>query len=278
MRAAWCWDPGRRGRVPARPATALVVVVVAAVAAAAGCSGSDVADHDPPRAVDTGSAGRSDLADATMWLSFDDDTVDYDGATAYPDALGGPFAGRVVTANGGKVERVTGADGSHGAVAFPAKCTASTGCPRAMVEVLPDPALDPGERPFEFGATVWLAPDQTTTGSNLVQKGRYGTEGGQWKLQVDSESGEPSCVVRSGSQVVVVRSSVSVADSRWHRVVCRRDERGVAISVDDVVDREAGPTRSVTNPWPVRVGSPGVGDQDDQFHGRIDDVFLRIGP
>jgi hypothetical protein len=28
----------------------------------------------------------------------------------------------------------------------------------------------------------------------------------------------------------------------------------------------------------VRVGSPGVGDDDDHFHGRVDDVFLRIEP
>ena len=41
-------------------------------------------------------------------------------------------------------------------------------------------------------------------------------------------------------------------------------------------DREAGRTGSVTNDWPVRIGGPGVGEGDDQFHGRIDDVYLRI--
>jgi hypothetical protein len=34
----------------------------------------------------------------------------------------------------------------------------------------------------------------------------------------------------------------------------------------------------VTSQWPVRVGAPGVGEGDDQFHGRIDDVFLLIDP
>ena len=50
------------------------------------------------------------------------DTVGYDGSPEYPDALGGPFGGLVVTANGGKVESVPGAPGRGLAVAFPPKC------------------------------------------------------------------------------------------------------------------------------------------------------------
>ena len=78
--------------------------------------------------------------------------------------------------------------------------------------------------------------------------------------------------------VVTVRSRVSIADSEWHRVVCRRDAEGVSIEVDGSVDRKpAGAARS-NNAYPITVGSPGVGDHDDQFHGRIDDVFLEIEP
>ena len=53
-------------------------------------------------------------------------------------------------------------------------------------------------------------------------------------------------------------------------------QEGLSIRVDDTVDRVDGRTGSVSNQWPVRIGSPGVGDDDDQFHGRVDDVFLRI--
>jgi len=83
---------------------------------------------------------------------------------------------------------------------------------------------------FEFGATVWLAADQTTHGSNIVQTGRFGTEGGQWKLQVDTVGGQPSCVIRgvaSGATPVVIRSEVSISDSSWHHVVCRREANTV---------------------------------------------------
>jgi hypothetical protein len=34
----------------------------------------------------------------------------------------------------------------------------------------------------------------------------------------------------------------------------------------------------VDNELPITIGSPGVGEHDDQFSGRIDDVFLEIGP
>jgi len=251
------------------------VGLAAVILVACGCGGPEAGPDNQP---ELPSRSGADLSDADLWLAFEDDAVGYDGATEFPDALSGRFAGQVVTANGGSVEMVPGADGVGGAVAFPAKCTERRGCARAMVEVLPDEALNPGEGDFEFGASVWLAPEETTTGSNIVQKGRFATDGGLWKLQVDSDEGEPSCVVRSGDELLTVRSTVSIADSTWHFVTCRRDAEGVTIRVDDTEDRTDGRTGSVDNKWPVRVGSPGVGDGDDQFHGRLDDIFLRIDP
>jgi hypothetical protein len=270
-------ESGKRQRARRLRRSRVAAAVVLVALGAGGCAGPspDGAGRNAP----TASVSRSVVgpSDADLWLSFEKRTVDYDGTRAYPDALGGPFVARVVTANQGKVEEAPGADGSLVSVGFPARCVARSGCPRAMLEVPTSPALDPGEETFEYGATVWLAPDQTATGSNVLQKGRFDTTGGQWKLQVDSEAGEPSCVVRSGTTLLVVRSRASVSDSAWHHVVCRRDEDGISIRVDDTVDRAQGHTGSVSNTWPVRVGSPGVGDQDDQFHGRVDDVFLRIG-
>ena len=260
------------GRRPVSTVVGLAVILLAA----SGCAGSSNEDGPPPEPEPT-SRSAPDLSDADLWLSFEGDTVGYDGSKEFPDALGGPFAGRVVSENGGRVERVPGANGGGHGVAFPEPCTAPHGCPRVMVEVLPDPELDPGEGEFEYGAAVWLSPEQTTTGSNIMQKGRFGTAGGLWKLQVDNVAGEPSCVVRSGADELIVRSSVSISDSLWHFVVCRRDKEGLSIHVDNTVDRVDGRTGSVSNEWPVRVGSPGVGDEDDQFHGRVDDVFLRIG-
>jgi hypothetical protein len=249
-----------------------VLLVVGMVVTAGGCG-----DEGEPetRTAPTSDQG-PDPADTDLWLSFDSDTVGAEGESEYPDESGGGATGRVVTANGGGVEEVEAADGRGLAVAFPAACTDATGCPRAMVEVAADPSLDPGEAPFSYGASVWLSPDQTAAGSNIVQQGRFGSSGGQWKLQVDGEEGFPSCVVRSGPDVVTVRSTVSVADREWHRVVCRRSPDAVSIEVDGTVEEEAGETGSVTSELPIRIGSPGVADSDDQFHGSLDDVFLVI--
>ena len=141
-----------------------------------------------------------------MWLAFEDESVDFDGAAMFPDALGGPFEGRVVSSGGGAVERTAGAGRSGPRRVLPRAVRRTSGCPRAILEVAPDSALDPGESDFEFGASVWLAPDQTTRGSNIVQKGRFAAGDGLWKLQVDSDEGEPSCVIRSGSDLLTVRS------------------------------------------------------------------------
>lgn len=243
---------------------------------AGGCGTPDTG-RDEVR-TEAGPSPRSgpNLSGADLWLSFDSDTVGYDGSREYPDALGHPFGGRVVTANGGTVEAVQGAPGRGFAVAFTPTCTATSGCPRAMLEVMPGRSVDPGEAPFAYGASVWLSEDETTVGSNILQKGRFGSTGGQWKLQVDGEAGHPSCVIRSGTDVLTVRSQVSVADSEWHRVVCRRDSQGISIQVDGLVDRRPGASGSVSNTLPITIGSPGVGDHDDQFHGRLDDVFLEI--
>ncbi len=267
-----------RRRRPLRPWAALAAVGLVLTVVVSGCTGSEPVAGPPPDEAGPTPQSDSEFSDADLWLSFEDPSLTNDGETEYPDALGGAFGALVVTANDGDVEVIQGVDGAGDAVAFPEKCTAPQGCPRAMLEISPHPALNPGESAFEYGAAVWLAPDQATTGSNILQKGRFATEGGLWKLQVDTEDGLPSCVVRSGEDLVTVRAKVSIADSSWHRVVCRRDAKGVSIGVDGTVRRVGGSTGSVNNDWPIRVGSPGVGDKDDQFHGRIDDVYLKVDP
>jgi hypothetical protein len=262
---------GRGWSRPARTAAAALTL-----AGALGGCGAD--DAEEP--ADGPSSSGPELSHADLWLSFDQ-AVGTAGSPSFPDAAGGSSVGRVVSAFDGAVDVVSGPDGRGSAIAFPEACAAPTGCPRAMIEVAPAAALEPAEHDFEYGATVWQAPDQTAIGSNIMQKGRFGTEGGQWKLQVDGVRGEPSCVVRGddpGAQPLVVQSKVSISDSRWHVVVCRRDADGISIEVDGETEAKDGQTGSVANEWPIRIGAPGVGEGDDQFHGRVDDVFLFIDP
>lgn len=253
----------------------MAVAVVAVLSVVTGCASPGPGSESRLTPSASPSPTGPDFSQAVLWLSFDERTIDFDGFTVFPHALGGAFEGRVVTASSGSIDDVPGPDGRGRAVDFPGPCDGS-GCPRALVEVAHDPALDPGEKDFAYGATVRLAPDQTTTGSNILQKGRFAASDGLWKLQVDNDAGHPSCVVRAGVELLRVRSTTSIADSSWHRVVCRVDADGISIDVDGHADRRAGTLGAVSSSWPVRIGAPGVGEDDDQFHGQVDDVFFQI--
>jgi|SRR3954454_19502857 hypothetical protein len=145
---------------------------------------------------------------------------------------------------------------------------------RAILEGADDPRLDPGARPFRWGATVRLAATGTSAGQNVVQKGTAGT-GSQWKLQVDGSAGRPGCVLVGAGRWYVATASVSVADGRWHGVVCTRTASTLVTTVDGVVRGRVRVPGSVavSNAAPLRVGGKGVGRSNDQYRGAVDDVF-----
>jgi hypothetical protein len=217
-----------------------------------------------------------DVRAARWWLTFDDTGLSYEGIREFDDAARFNHQGRVELAGAGRLERTPGPVGRGDAVLFPPICTPQPDCGMAMVVVKDSFRLDPEEADFAFGASIKLTPEQTTTGSNIMQKGRYGATGGQWKLQVDTLDGKPSCVVRGASELLSVRSPVSLTDGQWHRVTCLKDSSGVQIDVDGATRRQSGAVGPVSNDYEIRVGSSGVTAGDDQFHGALDDVFLII--
>lgn len=207
---------------------------------------------------------------------------DFDGV----EALAGWFEAEgidVGSHNGGALETIRpGVDGSARAIRFPSLCMGES-CPRVVLSVV-DSRLDPGERPFAFGAAVLVELDELSPerGSNLVQKGL--SSSAQWKLQIDGGGeGYPSCVLRTadGESRVMVTSTVGVADGRWHRIECRRTADQLLISVDAALAGSATvPVGYSVEPaeHPVTVGGNGPYVDNDQFHGALDDVFVEFGP
>jgi hypothetical protein len=205
---------------------------------------------------------------------------------------GRPHNGYLQGANGGAISLVS--NPARGlATKFPEPCspTATTGCPKAMIQTDPTQSddLNPRSAPFSFGAVVLMEPSHLSGGSNVVQKGLYNDPEGHWKLQVDSmpgEPGQPSCSVRGvvdgglAKPVYVKASGVDVADGRWHRIVCRRtaDDR-LAIIVDGVwKNSEPAPHGAlIRNDAPVTVGAKHLkSDDNDQFHGTLNRIFFRL--
>ncbi|MBI5090289.1 MAG: LamG domain-containing protein [Actinobacteria bacterium] len=191
------------------------------------------------------------------------------------DASGYGNVGTVKTKSGGAI------DTADTTARFPGRCTQEP-CPNAIIEVPSSGSLNPGTAAFEWGASILLAPDDTSDGENVIQKGLYGGAGGQWKLQVDKSAGKPSCVVsgkhNGTSRQVVLTSPVSVADGAWHQVTCRRTATAVALIIDGTTRATASmPAVNLTSTAVVTIGGKNASTADnDQFQGRLDDVFMRL--
>jgi hypothetical protein len=73
---------------------------------------------------------------------------------------------------------------------------------------------------------------------------------------------------------------MNVANRRWHQVTCQRTRTAVILRVDGVVrGRARGVTGRLANDAPVRVGGRKIAvANNDQYHGRLDNVFINIKP
>ncbi len=193
------------------------------------------------------------------------------------DVSGDRHAGRVLVADRGHLSIVPGIH-RRGA-GYPINCPTCEPSGRterkAIIEARDRIGLDPRRHPFFFGVAVKLTRFQALGDSNLVQKGFYNTPGGQYKLQL--ADGVPSCVVFGGRGRLIVESTKSVADGSWHALSCRRTRGAVALRVDRrLVGRLTGRTGLVANDQPLRVGGKNLQAGNDQYHGDLDNVFLRI--
>jgi Concanavalin A-like lectin/glucanases superfamily len=185
----------------------------------------------------------------------------------------------VRTADHGAVRFLRGKSGRY--VAFPARCASGAAtCARALLEAPSDADLNPGTGPFRWGASVSVTLAQLSGSSNVMQKG-VTTADSQWKLQIGSKHGRAQCVLvgRGSTKAYIARSSVTVANGAWHKVLCLRSGTTLTVAVDGVSrGRISIPAAlSVTNTRPLRVGGPNFNKSSDMYHGYVDDVLAARG-
>ena len=205
----------------------------------------------------------------------------------------GPVAGRVAE-NSGRGVPLTVRSSNGGAIVFsppaktgryitfPAACpvAAAPTCPRVLLEAASDADLNPLTRPFRWGASVMVQKAQVTDSSNVMQKGATTTDS-QWKMQIGAKAGKAQCVVvgKGLATPYIVRSSVAVADGKWHKLLCLRSGAALSVSVDGVVRGQAviPATLSISNTRPMRIGGPNFSATGDMFHGSLDSVYAMLG-
>jgi hypothetical protein len=202
----------------------------------------------------------------------------FDGGLGEPVGdVGGRLGLRARRAEGGRLSAVAHEGGL--AVRFPGRCEhyGAESCARAILQSGPAGFLNPGRGAFTYGASIMVQSDETSKGANVVQKG-FSVGDSQFKLQVDGDAGQPSCVIvgTGKSSIFVALASRSVADGRWHRIACSRGNTLLTVVVDGV---EAGRTTipsslSIVNNDPLCIGGKGTSANNDQFVGVIDDVFV----
>jgi hypothetical protein len=206
--------------------------------------------------------------------SYNFDTTVPDGT--FDDGSGNGHLLRTVVRNGAVITLTRHGNGQ--ALTFPPMCTGAS-CPRLVLQAGDVPDLNPGTAPLRFGAGVLMGKAEGAAPQNILQKGY--AAGGQYKLQIDGVSGKPSCGIsdRSATTGYLARSRTSIADGGWHTLECRRAGAELSVLVDDQVQATATipANLSVLTGQPFSIGGKGVGEDNDQFHGSVDDVWIRVG-
>jgi hypothetical protein len=293
--------PFRRHRVLLVAGAAVVVVagVLAVVALRAGdpvptipsmaaptSAGSGAAVERPTSDVPSAPVGAPTSADAgahaaeVLLAALTAQTIRYT-FDAGPGRLmldsGGHYTLRPVVGGGGAIGFAR--HGAGYAVRFPARCHAAAPeqCPRAILESTRRDLFNPGTRPIRFGAKVLMTSADTGPGANVIQKGFSVGGGSQYKLQVDGRFARPSCVLADGRAIYRLVGPASIADGRWHTVTCTRIGGRMSINIDGrAISRRIPAGLSISNTEPLRIGGKSAGPYNDQFAGRIDDVFVTL--
>jgi hypothetical protein len=214
--------------------------------------------------------------------NFDDG---FDRADTIFDDSGHGHTLRLASRHGGLVR--TELRGTGLALSYPRPCRRpsfrlsgmSPTCPRVVLQASSSDDLNPGTRPFAWGAMIKLPATATGPGENVIQKG-FRARTGQFKLQVDGVAGHPSCVVTETRTrgFHEVYAAVSIADGQWHRVDCLRGRTSLMIVVDRRISAETPIPMGllVSNDMPLRIGGKSVLRGNDQFNGAIDDVYVAL--
>jgi hypothetical protein len=151
----------------------------------------------------------------------------------------------------------------------------------SIVTVPNSASLNPGAAPLTISAYLQVPANLSVGDYNFLQKGPTGTKGGAYKMEIFGKSGSkfgfPDCAFNgaNGGHDRVYGPS-SIADGKWHLVVCSLTASQAYLTVDG----KSGPTikrtvDSISNTSPVTVGAKT--NHTHFYKGLADEVSISVG-
>lgn len=277
----------------------LAALAVLAVLSGCGPDGGDAVPAaggtDPTTTTAPARPGGSDEV-RDLWLPFSEvgDGVEESALSNNGTA---PAVVSILSADGGRLARVSGPAGAGSAIEFP-RYDGVEPAPRAVLHIAPAGVDDlaPGDNEFEFGADFRVnkraqGEPKLDNGNNLVQRGLAG-DSSQLKIEVDK--GRPACRIRGVEGQVDVKLEAVVEPDVWYRILCGRRGNTVSVALERLTDGEPVVVESRQSSGsigalvflpslPLSVGgklsSSGhlVTSATDQFNGAVDNVVFNAG-
>lgn len=152
---------------------------------------------------------------------------------------------------------------------------------KGLVRVPNAADLNPGSQPLTISAHVLVPANLANGDYNLIEKGVATTTGGAYKMEIFGKSksrrfGYPDCAFNGANGHNRVYGPFTIADGKWHQVVCNLTATQAFVTVDDTPGPKA--TRAVdtiANTTDLTIG--GKPNNTHYYIGRADEISITIG-
>jgi hypothetical protein len=139
--------------------------------------------------------------------------------------------------------------------------------------VVPDHAsLDPTTKPLSITLHAKFRARPVSGVYNLLSKGGGAT---RFYKAVISQKGKAVCSFKGGRRLASVHGSSSLADKRWHTIVCAKTGSTISITVDGTTTSANVRVGSIFNARRLFVGVGAGGGS--KYRGVMDEVTIRVG-
>lgn len=141
----------------------------------------------------------------------------------------------------------------------------------SYVSVPSTSSLNAGSRRIKITIHLKTSNKPATPDWDLVRKGTYSSPGGEFKVEYQP-SGQATCAFK-GSRYAELTAGPSLADNKWHTVICIKDQSAIKLMVDGKTFSQSSTIGSISNSDPVVLGAhPG----SEFFKGMLDEASIEF--